>query len=88
MGLISPVSIALGNRMLPRNPGLVGATLMGLAWCVSEAVGQGGGGILSTYFEADAAAKALSILGLFLLVAVGAAAQLPLVVTEKELKSV
>lgn len=84
MGLISPVSIALGNRMLPNNPGLVSATLMGLAWCVSEAMGQGGGGILSTYFEGDAAAKALSVLGLFLLVAVGAASQLPSLVLEKE----
>lgn len=84
MGLISPVSIALGNRMLPHNPGLVSASLMGLAWCISEALGQGGGGLLSTLFEDAPAAKAMTILGMFLLVSVGAAAQLPTTVSPTE----
>lgn len=68
MGLVNPLIIASGNRLKPDHPGIVSAFLMGLAWCVAEGIGQGGGGLLTKLFEDDAPAKALSILGMLFLV--------------------
>jgi MFS transporter, FSR family, fosmidomycin resistance protein len=61
--VINPVILAFGNRLVPQNPGAISAFLMGLAWCVSEVVGPGGGGLLTKLFEEDAPAKSLTILG-------------------------
>jgi MFS transporter, FSR family, fosmidomycin resistance protein len=77
LGVISPVSIAFGNRLCPQNPGMVSAFLMGLVWCVSEGLGQGGGGLLTKLFEDDAPAKALGVLGLFFFIALFVSVQLP-----------
>jgi FSR family fosmidomycin resistance protein-like MFS transporter len=63
MGLVNPVSLAWGARLVPENPGMISAFLMGMVWCVSEGIGQGGGGLLSKLFVDDAPAKALSLIG-------------------------
>lgn len=77
LGVMNPVSLALGNRLVPDKPGLVSAFLMGMVWCVSEGIGQGGGGFLSTLFQDDGPARALGILGTLFFVALAAMAALP-----------
>ncbi len=77
MGLVNPVSIAWGTRLVPENPGMIGAFLMGMVWCVSEGIGQGGGGLLSKLFENDAPAKALGIIGCGFLVGFIAIMRMP-----------
>lgn len=63
-GIVNPVSVSHGHRLMPSHPGLISAIMMGLAFCLSETIGPGGGGFLSGMFEEDAAAKALAIIGL------------------------
>jgi len=77
LGVVNPISVAQGNRWAPSNPGLVTAMMMGLAWCVSEGIGQGIGGLLTKLFESDAAAKAIACEGLLLIGFSLLAARLP-----------
>lgn len=77
LGIANPLSVALGNRLMPSKPGLVSAFLMGLVWCISEAIGPGGVGVLSTFFEDYGPIKALAILGVFFLVNIYCTMQLP-----------
>jgi FSR family fosmidomycin resistance protein-like MFS transporter len=77
LGIVNPVSVALGNRLAADNPGLVSAFLMGMVWCVSEVIGQAGGGLLSKLFVDDAPAKALAILGASFIVGIFAVRRLP-----------
>ena len=78
LGVVNPVAIAFGNKLVPENPGLVSAFLMGLVWCVSEGIGQAGGGVLTKLFTEDAPAKALGCLGVCFFVAQGLIRQFPL----------
>jgi FSR family fosmidomycin resistance protein-like MFS transporter len=64
LNLVTPVIIAHGNQLMPSRPGLVSAFLMGLVWCVSEAIGPGGGGLLTLCFEDQAPVKALLFYGI------------------------
>ena len=82
-GVVNPVSLALGNRLSSKNPGMVSAFLMGMVWCVAECLGPGGGGLLTTLFVEDAPAKALSILGVTYLIGFVAATKLPVVEGEQ-----
>lgn len=50
---------------------------MGLVWAVAEFLGPGGGGLLTKLFSDDAAANALSIIGLLFITGLGLAASLP-----------
>lgn len=75
--LINPVAIALGNRLVPENPGAVSALLMGLVWCVAEGIGQAGGGLLTKLFDDDAPAKALGIIGILFYVTFVVGLKLP-----------
>lgn len=77
LGVVNPVSVAFGNRLMPSHPGVVSACLMGLVWFVSEGIGQGGGGLLTKLFVEDAPAKALLILGVLFLPGMFFAACLP-----------
>lgn len=77
LGVINPVSIALGTRLVPDKPGLISAFLMGMVWCVSEGIGQGGSGFLTTLFAEDGPARALSIIGSLLLIGLAAMYSLP-----------
>ncbi len=65
LGVVTPVIIAHGNQLMPSRPGLVSAFLMGLVWCFSEAIGPGGGGLLTKLFVEDAPVKALLTFGVF-----------------------
>lgn len=68
LALVNPVGVALGARFEPTRPGAVNAFLMGMVWCVSEALGPGGAGIMSSLFDDYAPVKALAVLGLLFLV--------------------
>jgi FSR family fosmidomycin resistance protein-like MFS transporter len=82
LNVINPISVAFGNRLMPTNPGTVSACLMGLALCVAEVLGPGGGGLLTKLFVEDAPIKALAILGLMFIPGLIAASMLPKNVTE------
>ncbi len=81
--IINPLIIAFGNRLVPHSPGMVSGLLMGLALCLAEGLGQGGGGLLTRFFDEDAPAKALAILGIFSLVGISFVIQLPSKVKEE-----
>ena len=83
--VVNPIITAYGNRLLPENPGLVSSFLMGFVWCVSEGLGQGGGGLLTKLFdESDAPANALAVLGTLFFVSLGLISLLPSPADEKE----
>ncbi len=77
LGLVNPLSLAWGTRLVPDNPGMISAFLMGLVWCVSEGIGQGGGGLLSKLFVDDAPAKGLAIIGSMSIVGFTAVLRMP-----------
>jgi MFS transporter, FSR family, fosmidomycin resistance protein len=77
LGVVNPVSVAFGTHLEPQQKGMVSAFLMGLVWCVSEGIGQCGGGLLTTCFDNDAPAKALAVLGCLFPLALGIVARLP-----------
>jgi MFS transporter, FSR family, fosmidomycin resistance protein len=77
IGTVNPVIIAFGNRMMPESPGMVSAFLMGMAWCVSEGLGQGGGGLMTKFFAEHAPLYAMGILGVFYISGIVATLWLP-----------
>lgn len=82
LGVGNPVAVAYGNRIMPSRPGLVSAFLMGLVWCLAEAIGPGGGGLLTMCFADDAPIKALAFLGILFLAGIGTIALLPKEITK------
>jgi len=77
LGSITPLNVVYGNRLVPNRSGVVSAFLMGLVWCVSEGLGQFGGGMLTKFFVDDAPAHALGCLGILFLVGLTAYLRLP-----------
>lgn len=77
LGTVSPVVIALGNRLRPGQSGVVCAFLMGLVWCAAEGIGQTGTGLLTKAFSDNAAASALACLGTLFVVGLTFACRLP-----------
>lgn len=77
LALMNPIAVSLGVKMEPNRSGAVSAFLMGLVWCVSEAVGPGGVGVLSTLFDDYAPVKALAVLGSLFLVQIYGTIMLP-----------
>lgn len=82
MGLVNPIAVSLGNRLVPEKPGTISAFLMGLVWCVSEAMGPGGAGWLSTFFTDYAPVKAMAVLGCFFWLGIYATYRLPKIASE------
>lgn len=82
LAIANPLSVALGSRLVPNSPGTVSAFLMGLVWCVSEAIGPGGVGILSAWFEDYAPVKALALLGSLFIINIYGLLRLPKFVPE------
>ncbi|MDP1834293.1 MAG: MFS transporter [Chlamydiales bacterium] len=83
-GVVSPVGLALGHRLLPTQPSLVSAFVMGMVWCVSESFAPASGILTKLFTEGNAPAKALMLMGLLNVVGVVAAYRLPLVAEEPE----
>lgn len=78
LNIFLPIAISLGGRLVPEQPSTVSAFLMGLVWCVSEAIGPGGIGLTATLFPGDyAPVKALALLGSLFLVNIYAVLALP-----------
>lgn len=77
LALMNPLALSMGTRLEPARSGAVSAFLMGLVWCVSEALGPGGVGLMSTLFEDYAPVKALAVLGCLFLVQIYATICLP-----------
>ncbi|MGE5195840.1 MAG: MFS transporter [Anaerolineae bacterium] len=67
LGLINPIIISWGNRLVPESPSTVSALLMGLAWCLAY-FGPISAGFMSKYFVATPYVSAISILGLLLVI--------------------
>jgi|GEM_PF-795173 len=68
LAVMNPVAVSFGVKLVPHSPGAVSAFLMGLVWCISEALGPGGVGIMSKFFTDYAPVKALAILGMLFIV--------------------
>jgi FSR family fosmidomycin resistance protein-like MFS transporter len=88
LALMNPIAVSLGTRLEPTRSGAVSAFLMGLVWCLSEALGPGGVGVMSTLFDDYAPVKALAVLGSFFLVQIYATMCLPKKIPTLETKSV
>lgn len=77
LSLINPLALSMGTKLEPNRSGTVSAFLMGLVWCVSEALGPGGVGIMSDLFGEYAPVKALAVLGCLFLIQIYATICLP-----------
>lgn len=86
LSIVNGVSVAFGNQLVPDHPGKVSALLMGLVWCLSEGIGQGGGGLLTKLFDEDAPARAVALLGSLQLVSMSLAWRLPHLIGQTEHK--
>ncbi len=84
VGVVNPLVVAIGNHLVPSKPGMISAYLMGLVWCVSEVLGQTGGGALTTLFTEDPAGRALAVLGGFFFLGVWVTLKLPKELTNEE----
>jgi FSR family fosmidomycin resistance protein-like MFS transporter len=63
-GVVSPVGLALGHRLLPSQPSLVSAFVMGMVWCLAESLAPVSG-ILTKFFEGEnTPAQALIAMGI------------------------
>ena len=70
MGIINPIIISWGNRLVPESPSTVSAILMGFAWCLSH-LGTASAGILATLFPTQPIVYTLLTLGLLLVACIG-----------------
>lgn len=77
LALMNPLAVALGNRLEPKRSGAISAFLMGLVWCLSEAIGPGGVGFMTTLFDDYAPVKALAVLGSLFLIQIYTTILLP-----------
>ncbi len=77
LALMNPLALSLGNRLEPARSGAVSAFLMGLVWCLSEALGPGGVGVMSSLFDDYAPVKALAVLGMLFFIQIYATLCLP-----------
>jgi len=84
LGLANPVGVALGNQLLPNEPGIASGMLMGMVWCFAEFIGQGGGGLVSKMFVENPATKAAAVVGIGLILSAYCAAQLPIRMESEE----
>jgi MFS transporter, FSR family, fosmidomycin resistance protein len=84
LALVNPIAIALGSKLEPSRPGAISAFLMGLVWCVSEALGPGSVGVMSTLFENYGPVKALAVLGILFILQIYSTVCLPKEVKAEE----
>ncbi len=77
LSLMNPLAVSLGNRLEPTRSGAVSAFLMGLVWCISEALGPGGVGVMTSLFDDYAPVKALAVLGSLFIIQIYATMCLP-----------
>ncbi len=62
LGIINPIIVSWGNRLVPESPSTVSAILMGFAWCFSN-LGPVFAGFLSKLYDEEPYLNAISSLG-------------------------
>ncbi len=65
LGIINPIIISWGNRLVPESPSSVSALLMGCAWCLSH-LGPTCAGLIVPHFSEDRFILTLALMGLVL----------------------
>lgn len=83
LSVIHPIGVSLGVKLVPDKPSTLSAFLMGMVWFISEAVGPGGVGIMSKFFESYAPVKALAVMGFLFFPSLLSIYLLPKAVQEK-----
>lgn len=66
IGVINPIIVSWGNRLVPESPSTVSAILMGCAWCLGN-LGPAFAGILTQLFTENPYTKTLLIIGSLLI---------------------
>jgi FSR family fosmidomycin resistance protein-like MFS transporter len=68
LGIINPIIVSWGNRLVPESPSTVSAILMGFAWCFSN-LGPAFAGLLSKFYDDEPYLNAIaSLSGLLFLI--------------------
>jgi FSR family fosmidomycin resistance protein-like MFS transporter len=80
-GVLVPMGLAAGHQMLPENPSLASAFVMGMVWCVAESLAPTSGILTTLYSGANPAAQALATMGVINIVGLFAAWRLPTLAT-------
>lgn len=62
LGIINPIIVSWGNRLVPESPSTVSALLMGFAWCFSN-LGPAFAGFLSKFYVEEPYLNAIASLG-------------------------
>ena len=65
IGIINPIIVSWGNRLVPESPSTVSALLMGFAWCVGN-LGPTASGLITQFFPENPFPQTLSIMGALL----------------------
>lgn len=78
MMIVSPLVIAFGNKLYPKEPGAISGFLMGFALCIANPLGQTGAGLLTKLFSDNATSNALSLLGIFFFIGLSISYFLPM----------
>lgn len=76
IGVINPIIVSWGNRLVPESPSTVSALLMGCAWCVGN-LGPAFIGLLTQSFQENPYTKALLVSGSLFLVIFVCIARMP-----------
>lgn len=66
-GLINPIIVSWGNRLVPESPSTVSALLMGFAWCLSN-LGPTCAGFITRLFSENVYINTLAAMGLGLVI--------------------
>lgn len=88
LGQCSPLSIALGNALVPEKPALISSFLMGCVWFISEAIGTTGVGLTTKLFTEHQPTYALYCLGILFIPAIIALSLMPLKTKEWNSQSI
>jgi len=76
LGIVNPLIVSWGNRLVPEHPSTVSALLMGFAWCLGN-LGPSLAGALAKLFPSGGYFFALSAMGLLLVAALALVFSIP-----------
>ncbi len=67
LGIINPIIVSWGHRLVPQNPSTVSALLMGFAWCIAHLISSGAS-FLTQVFPENPISLAISTMGLLMVI--------------------
>lgn len=67
LGIINPIIVSWGHRLVPQNPSTVSALLMGFAWCIPHLVSSGAS-LLTQVFSKNPISYAISTMGILMVI--------------------